>query len=312
MKNNAIIRELKKQDKNIFRAVNQVYGIDFEKPFTIAKINGSFTINKVLKEVEKKHNPHNSKIITLTSVSSRGWRAGKLLAVEITGTGAADFEIKHHKAWFEFNTILDDYYSKGDFNTDRKAADKVYIIAQNNDFLGRKWEKCKPDITSRFFKSDKSYGKYIKDKYTKIEYDMTGINFRCDTKCSIDDFIDKSGYITEYKRQDLKRRAEQLRKERKAAAFKETDNTTIIKGLAEQLTALKKSISEQLALATTAEQIKVIEKSLSWYRGLGDCFEQFERIKKHDADKSFSSIGAFNDSVNGLKEKIEDVRKGVA
>lgn len=313
MKNNAIIREMKKQDNNIFRAMNQCYGFDFEKPFTTARINGSFTINKVLKEIEKKHTPNNSTIVILTvDGQGRRWRSDKLLAVQVTGTGAADFEIEHHKKWFNFSTRFDSVYTKGDFNEARKNAEKCYIIAQDNENMGRKWEKKQPDITSRFFKSEKSYGKYIKDRYTKIEYDMTGANFRCNTKCSIDDFIDKSGYITEYKRQDLARRAEQLRKERQAAAFRATDNTAIIKGLQDQLSAIKAAIVEQLSTATTSEGIREVEKSLSWYKGLGDAFSKFEYIKKNDEEKKFSSVGRFNDDVNELNKLLQTLREGAA
>ena len=323
MENNNIIKELREIDRETFTALNSVFGYDFEKPFTTAEINGSFTINKIWKEISKEHSWNDSVVVALMVADDTcRWRQHTITQIKSDNINI------DYRLYSTQSKVWEVFFAKGDFHDVRKKCKKVYIIAQKKEHMNEIKKETEHDLTGRFIANNNRVSRFVKSCGDKESYissvglidpEHNGKMFDYKPSYSynnpyreLSEIIDKSGYIVNNKRDNLKRRAEQLRKDRKAAAFRETDNTAVIKGLSEQLTALKKSICEQLALATTAQQIKVIEKSLSWYKGLGDCFETLEYIKQHDADKTFSSIGSFNDSVNGLKQKMEKVREGVA
>ena len=191
---------------------------------------------------------------------------------------------------------LDYFCSKGYFNDYRKTAACCYIIAQRKEDLANIYEEKKPDLTGRLTEKEQEIlNGWRWNRYNHIRREF-----------------DKSGYYLNDKRDNLKRRAEALRKERKADAFKATDNAAVISELQNQLHTLKDAIAAQLTQATTAAQLRTIEKSLAWYKGLGDCFGQFEYIKKGEEEKTFSSVDAFNKRVEDLKANIETIKKGVA
>ena len=292
MVKNAIIKELLNKDRKALRTLNKAYGYDFEKDFTAVKIDGSFTINKVLKTIDR--NPSNTKIVTIIE-GVKPWDNDKLYAVEITGTGNSDYDVDGLRCKC-YGGRLDYMIGKGTFNEYRKSCGGCYIIAQDTNNLGRVYKDTMPDLTERLTKAQQDYC----NSWRFNRYNRTSRIF------------DKSGYYLNDKRDNLARRAEKLRKDRQAAAFKATDNAATIKALQEQLNGLKAAIVERLNIATTSAQIKDIEKSLSWYKGLGDCFSKFEYIEKGEKEKSFGSIDTFNKRVDDLTANIEELKKGVA
>ena len=54
MKNNQIIRSLRAEDRNIFKALNMRYGFNFESKFHVLKLDAPITINKVWKAANEK------------------------------------------------------------------------------------------------------------------------------------------------------------------------------------------------------------------------------------------------------------------
>ena len=294
MKTNNTINELKKLDKNAFKALNQLYGFNFQIDFYIKKLDGGFTINKVLKESGA--DPNNDKIaVVMVTNEQYSWRRDKLMAVEIIGTKSNDFNIVHNKRWFDFKTIIDNYYSKGDFDHDRKDTKSCFIITQNKSLLSGEYKEKKPDTSGRL---------------TKKEIDIL-LSWRYNNAHSEKEF-DKSGYYLSAKQFNLHRKARILRQEREKAKFAATNNLETINKLSAMLSGLKQAIVSKLQEATTAEQIKVIEKSLSWYKGLADCFDKFNRIETGEKEKSFSSVESFNNAVIDLTNLIEELKKGVA
>ena len=290
------IKEMLKEDKNILRALNMNYGFDFNKEIQAVKIDGSFTINKVLKETQS--SILNDRIVVLVRTSlPYGWRKDHLMAVRITGMGAADFEIEHHKRWFDFPTIMDNYHAKGDFNEDRKNAAYCYVVVQSKELLSRVYEDPTPDLKGRLTVDEQ---KRLTSNRGMSYYSRQELVF------------DKSGYLLTNKRNDLAQRAKQLRAEREKESYKATDNMAIIQDFQDQLATLKTAIIEKLNMANTSDQIKTIADSLSWYKGLGDCFSKFEYIRNKETEKSFPSVDAFNSRVNDLNNAIAEVKNKIA
>ena len=332
MKNNEITRELKAKDKNIFRALNQCYGFNFEKDFELVKLEAPFTIGKALNAVYAEHyNPtkysvdaKGSRVIALLIPSNR-WNNDKIKSVQIYGTGASDFDIEHGKRWFDFKTSFDYYFKKGDFNEDRKNAEAVYIIAQKNIDLARVYQKYEADFTdnnqrytvtrcnksTKFYRSENQFD-YIssvdlltRDNKKKVNY---GVRYRGGSEIrEIENVIDKAGYIVNYKRLELQSKADELRKERAANKYKNTDNTAIIDAVKERAENLKKSLVEMLAAAKTSEDIKACANLIKYYDGLEGVFDDVERLAEKDSEKKFDSIAAFNEFVNRINGTIDKI-----
>lgn len=293
MKTNLTINELKKMDKNALRALNMLYGFNFEADFIAEKITGAFSLNKVMKIAGG--DPINNKIVCIV-VSDKTYYRNDLNTVEVFGSGASDFNITHTIRGFGFKTKIDYYFAKYRFNEERKTAQAAFVIVQNKKLLSGTYKEKKPDLTGRL-------------AVKEINTICNGWQYR-NYNYNENDF-DKSGYFLADKRNNLQQRARALRATRKAAAFKAVNNTEIINGLRVELTTLKNAIAEKLTAAGTCEEVKKIYYSLSYYKGLADLYGDFEYIENGENNKTIGSIEKFNGLVNDLKRKIEELKKGV-
>lgn len=307
MKTNKTINELKAIDKNAFKALNMIYGFDFEKDFTIVKLEGSFTINRVLKESGSI--PEKDRIVITFLPDTKSWRHDKLMTVKITGCGASDFDVDFNRV-YPHNTKVDNFHCKGDFNEYRKKPIVTFVIAQNKNLLARTYKTPVPDLSDRFFiTGDREYNKRLKSLYTGLAMDITGNNCNSRIPENKNDVIDKSGYIVGIKRERLQKRAQNLRNERKKLAFKNTDNMEVIKNLFARLEDLKKAFANGLLLANTSDKIKNIANCLKWYDGLEGAYSELEYIEKGEKEKTFASIEDFNSRVISVTKKIENLEE---
>lgn len=318
MKNNQIIRELRSIDRATFTALNKVFGYNFEKPFTTAKIDGSFTINKIWKELENKHNASDSVVVALMVLDSEthSWRnhtVTRILANNID----IDFRL-----YSTDTKVWDVLFAKGDFHDFRKICKKVYIVAQKKELMNSPKKEIKRDMNERFIftgdftkwaRSVGSSESYI-SKIKLIDPRNNGKTFEYSPSYTYNnpyreasEIIDKSGYIISDKRLNLAHKADALRKERAAAGFKATDNTAIINGLHGRIKSLQKSIVNALEIATTSEEIKKIENILSSWDGFGGILRKYERITAGEKEKTFESIAAFNEALTAVNAQIDKV-----
>lgn len=316
MKTNAIIRELRNIDRNTFTALNKVFGYNFEKPFATAKINGSFTINRIWKELDGKHTAHDSVVVALMVADTETWKAHTVTRI-LSDNIDIDFRM------YSTNTeVWDTFFSKGDFHAIRKTCKKVYIIAQKKELMNDPKKTAYHDMCERFT-FDGKYTRWARsvgasDTYIsrlelidprhnnkRFEYSPTyrSNNPYRDTS----EIIDKSGYIINMKRLELAHKAEELRAARAAAGFKATDNTAIINGIKGRIDSLRGVICEALKNATTSEDIRKIEKVLSSWDGFGGIYSKFERLAKGENEKTFESIAAFNEALTDINNRIDKV-----
>ena len=331
MKNNQIIRELRNIDRNTFTALNSIWGFDFEKPFTTAKINGAFTINKVWKELEKKHTSVDSVVVVLMDAGEDA-TYHRYTVTPLEGANNINVDCRLYST---DSKVWDTFYAKGDFHSFRKISKHCYIIAQKKeqmlprkyDYRGRTIKDESHDLSNRFeiaTRDDKPYiTRWCKNCGDSVSYismvylldpahNMSRFEYSPaysynEPFCELSEIIDKSGYLVHIKRAELKRKADELCKARAAAGFKATDNTAIINGLKGRIDSLQNAISKALEGATNSEDIRAIEKVLSSWDGLGGVFRKYERILSGEREKSFSSIAAFNEALteeNALIDKI--------
>lgn len=291
MKANKIIRTLRQADRNLFKALNEFYGYNFEKPFDIYEVETPFTLGKVEKRINPRYtlNKYGDRVVVLICFEDgNGYRAGNYYGVEAVGTGAGDFNIGR-KNYGNYRTRLDYFWRKSDFNDIRKESGKdaptpfkVYVLCQHRDDLATCYKERTFDYSERLTESDIDY--YKNRSYT----------------------FDKSGYRVDEKRRNLERQAKQLKAEREKARFEATDNTALIEQYQKRVELAKGYIIERLTLAKTSNDIRQVERMLSSWRGLGGAFEKLEELKAGD----FDSVAQFNKRLENAGYIIDEIFKG--
>lgn len=309
-------KKLLSEEKNAFRALHDVLHYDFEKPHTIIYLKGAFTVKKMLDFVNAA--AHTEPQIALLVKNPCEYRPKyHLLTVNKFGEIKIEYKIK-----WDFFYTFDRFHRKSDFEKMRKKADtETFIVVQSAaDLVTPKPETLDRDkryiyIPSAREKSVDGYGniyinrinlRHTGEKGTIFEY-KTEPGYYVDRGSrtnDITDIIDKSGYLLQHRRQELKRRAAALRAERQKAAYMETDNTAKITELVERIQAAKFRIVEKLADATSSEQINEIGRTL--YLPFTRIVSNFERYSKNTAEKAYSSIekseSAYNEIIKSLDE----------
>ena len=119
--------------------------------------------------------------------------------------------------------------------------------------------------------------------------------------------IDKSGYIVNRKRDDLKRRAAALRAERAKSAYQATSNADEIAGIRAKVEAKKAALLAELAAATTADAMKPIIDKFWKYNGIGSIFGDLERLEARDAAKEYPSVESYRRAADGIAAALENL-----
>lgn len=316
---NEAIKKLYKFNKKSLQAINKTFGIDFNKPLEAITIEGNTTINQILKKVD-----HDALIIVLTNTP--GYYGQEYRAATIDKYGKVKVgEDKYSHYSFIWHSGIDNYYSIGNFREAIKdTSGNTIVIAQQKCYLCES-KKIPFDYSNRYklipAKYENEYytyhsrdnGRYISKLNLKdlnsngrtIEYHTD--HYYSETE-NISDIIDKSGYIVENSRQELKRKATALRQEREKALYTATNNTERIEALGNLLKSKKDMIAADLKAATTFEQVKAIASKLeAWNDGLTKAYMLYEDLKKDDEAKAFKSIESFEAGFTRLTELLNSI-----
>jgi hypothetical protein len=289
-----------------FQVINNVLGVDFEKPYGIIHGIGKYTTKSIMRQAESCGYNDGCILILLTREPSPYTRRDyNLLTVDRSGGITIDYKIPYSSR----SSQIDNFYAKRQYEDVRKSdqADTV-IIWQDRQFLNMVQREKSLDRSSRFkllnydFITDRTHNKrYIKrvelqktgEKGGKCRLDLIGMTFCPGSpfyKTEIGDVIDKSGYLLQDRRDDLRRRAAALRAERKKAAFNASNNDDKIKSLEKALASRKAQIVKALEAAETVEEFEAVEKSLSRWDGYTRAFNSFNTFKKRVEEKAFASL----------------------
>lgn len=317
---NTILKELLQQEPQALSVLHNAELYDFTKDFTILKHAGRFTIAALEKEAAAAGYTADDSII-MCYTTGRKWDPDKLYMYKLTGAGK--FEVEY-KIW-KYTTgraycKVDDFYAKTQLNDTRKQDGlTTYIICQKKE--NQATENPHPvDLAARFtLKKFDTYrkssgGEYIDRVYLRrtddtgsayTYHDRSNIIYESRfTNTAINEIIDKSGYIIDRKRDELKRKAAALRADRARAAYLETDNTNIIKELDSLFTETKNAIIEELTQATTAEALKKVSDKLDRWRGLAGIAGDLERLKEADKARKYSSVDRFTQAADGIRADL--------
>lgn len=266
--NNQIAVKLNKACRYAFMQLHNAFGFDFEKPFAMVYHEGSFTIASARKLLGVEFDD----FIIIIRNPEDYCHGDRYMVVKASGGG---FDLVEGRALGYYNNYkqsLDDYFRKSDFNDDRKSTKaQAYFLYQAKEH--RRPVKPTPRPSYYYRNND-------------IVFDKCGNN------------------ITE-RRNDLIRRAEALRRERKRAAYLETDDAGKVKELENRIAATKTAIIKELEAATTSEDYKKVGEKISGWHGLKWVVWHFGSYKKRTADKDYPSIDAATAAYSEIVKDLE-------
>ncbi len=274
MKNN--VKALNKINPKAFRAMHQEVGFDFEKPFALFRIDGNFTIRKLENLIDEAGmNSRKDAIAILIHEPRSTWH--KDLRLATLNHGKIEVE---HRAYG-----LGNFWRKSDFEDMRKSRNaETFVIVQSRAFI--KAHEEKPiDLNGRF---------------KTAPHRRTWNGFRATSSTYT---LDKSGYIVDIRKENLKRRADDLRKERAKNAYLLTDNTAKVEELRRKISIRKAEIVNDLISATDAKSIKNVASKLDW-GGLYSIMNLFEDYERLTNERGYSSIESSERAYNTILEKL--------
>lgn len=314
---NECIKTLLSAGKYGLKDLHDVLGFDFCAPFGAYIVKGRFTIKQVEKLlVADGYNTGNSVIAVCTRDTSRaayGWRCGFQL---VTIKWGSSFEIDYKTPYHHKGQGLDTFYTKGSFEEVRKSdSAETVIFAQLDKHIKKPCQRAfSLDTSERYKLLDFDYcychpreenKKYINRLHLQeIGTNGRKIDYKATYAESIDHVIDKSGYFVQLRRADLKRRANALRAEREKAKFAASDNTAKIEELQKLIDGRKQEIITALESANTSSEFEAVAGALGPYKGFAGIVRAFERLKEKDANKSYTSIEAFEREYQRIRDAL--------
>lgn len=270
--NNQIAVKLNKACKYAFMQLHTAFGFDFEKPFNIVYHEGNFTIASARKLLGVEYDD----FIIIIRNPANYCHGDRYQVVRATAGG---FDLVEGRTLGYFNNYkqsLDDYFRKSDFNEDRKSA-----IAQ-----------------AYFLYQAKEYRRPVKPTPRPSYYVRSN-----------DIVFDKCGNNVTDRRNELKRRAEALRRERARAAYLKTDDTAKVEELEKKFAATKAAIISELEKATTPDDYKKVGDKIDDWKGLRWIASDLNRYKKDTAAQDYPSIEDANKAYNGIFNALEALTK---
>ena len=269
---NQIAVKLNKACKYAFMQLHTAFGFDFEKPFNMVYHEGNFTIASARKLLGVEFD----NFIIIIRNPEDYCHGDRYRVVKATAGG---FDLIDHRDFGYFGNwrqSLDSYWRKSDFNDDRKSTiAQAYFLYQAKEYR----HPVKPTPRPSY---------YIRSN--DIVYDKSGNN------------------VTE-RRNELKRRAAALRRERQRAAYLKTDDTAKVQELEKKFAATKAAIISELEKATTPDEFDRVGKKCEGWYGLRWIARSLETYKKRTAARDYTSIDEANAAYAGIFNELEALTK---
>ena len=308
---------LLKENKKAFQFLHLATGMDFTKPYIIIEGNGNFTHKKILAALHIA-NVYEYNIVMLmnnTDGHLRNWK-DRLNYIKITPTEFISVDTAKH---YSYNYHIDDYWSKGYFEEDRKKADNHYfVIAQRKNDLTAIPQARPLDFSDRYTVKDARQWCYTQGGESYIgKVEIRSKSFANDkvreyspSYCrgkeikTVEEVIDKSGYIRAEARSELDRRAKVLRAERAAAAAKVYDSTAETERIRNGIAWIKAELVKLMTKAETKSDYSEISEITSKMRWL---VSDFEEHNKKIAEKSYPSIDNIQKHIEEMDARIKAI-----
>ncbi len=292
------------------------FRFDYNKPHTVQRIRGTFTAAKLAK-LTGDGATVSAVIIQTPDDSRRYWKFGRVCL--FNGVKFEPIKIPHRSA-------LDNFYAVGDINNARKICANAFIITQSEEhtrkktfngeyiggvFLDASNRLAKLEERSRGAKLDTCGDGRGGFRYKKISgrLDNGGAAFSFEFSqwnaiysTTPPAPFDVSGYYVAIKRDNLKRKAEQLRIDRAKAEAQAQDFTAEIAEAEAEITAARRSIMAALAAANNWREY---QRAADAARLLMYAAQDFDILTEKAAARTFASI-------ESACARVEDVKQYAA
>lgn len=230
------------------------YGYDFQKPFKVTGLLGKFTANSI----QKMTGSYDGILLVCKGTEVR--------CVELN---SGVFEVKIPRDKYKYS--IDEYYTKCDFEADRKSGKLgVFIIQQDAKYK----RKVKRTSSSYYYHSNSN----------SDEFDKSGCN------------------ITEA-RQALKYRLNNYKAEKRKREVDSISYEADLKEIKEMFQTLKEKLLVKLSEAKTREEYSSIENIFN-YRFVW-MVKDIENFETNVTQNKFRTVKEATDDIKSLKEQIE-------
>lgn len=240
----------------VLKGLHDTFGFKFEENSSvdIVEVKAPFTLNKVIKE----NNITNDKFCVMMLLDKhQGTEQYHNRFYCVVFDNTANFVIDNFDTGWK--TGIDSYYRKSDFNEERKTTKMAFLVMANKEDVNISMHDLKNNFHNSLIKNQKEIllQKFYKEENHRIKYDEKDIrrkyfnnqvnsavygvyNAKMDN-CNIDfdidicnygyyiehreinDIIDKSGYNVYVKRDNLRRKVQQIKAERELNALQRMD-----------------------------------------------------------------------------------------
>lgn len=301
-----LVNELLERNRKMLKAMHELYDMDFNADFNIVKFTGKFTLNSIKKTINSTDIDGYNVAVILCDIK---YREDYNYIIKAYNNG---FSISHERR--VYTRYIDDFYSKGTFEDCRKDNNKtVYVVWQKKE-LAKKASNKKPDYTQRFcfIRSigwSDGRGRHGISQFDVKDMQHNGRKINIKTRDSlastdINYYIDKSGYLVEEKKLELKRRAKALKAKRAKQLVDNINFDNEIRNIETELKNINSHICFMLNDVNNYDSIKKVDDIISKLRWFYISFDNFREANKN---KRFSSVENARYKLNEIIEKLNDI-----
>ena len=282
------IRQLLSAHSDAFHVLHDVLNFDFERPFAVHYLEGSFTLRQVLK-LTRTNNPEPQTIALLMEDPTTAPGFCSVTALDEDGKFNLNLNVRFCEDFGSFK-------SKKDIETQRKkSAVKTFVVVQNAAFHAPKKAPKEPNLNGRFVSA-------TGDRPTSVEHFAVLRAYSGDSSSFMyqipfvprkdeEDVLDKSGYLALERKAELLRKARKLRCQKERNDYLQSDRETELRQLAEMertMANIKADLLAQLSAATAAQQYREIGAIVKLY--FSNVVDYVQDFKSQTAARTFASV----------------------
>lgn len=267
-------REILKINPGTLRTIHNIFGIDYNKPHAILRMEPPSTRAAIRKAATENGYPAAEAVVLIHRTGGRYyWKNSeekRFYLFTLDAAGGLDNPKRSGYGGYYSDVVGDsvDDASKGDFDKFRRDPCEVYVILQNDEHKTEKSEYTKPNAATRYklIDTEKNYGDVsawiMQDRNSGEKARISRFFwYSGDKKRSeqLADVLDKSGYYIRDRRENLKKRAAALRAERAKTSYSAQDTAADVAEIENAATETRLYIADALRNATTITAGKIIE-----------------------------------------------------
>lgn len=312
--------EILKINPGTLRTIHNIFGIDYNKPHAILRMEPPSTRAAIRKAATENGYRTAEAIILIHRTGGRYyWENSdkkRFYLFTLNAAGGLDNPERSGYGGYYSDVIGDsvDDASKGDFDKFRRDPCEVYIILQDDEHKTKKGEYAKANGETRYklIDTEKNYGEvsaWIMQDWNSGEkakisrfFWYSGCKKRSE---QLEDVIDKSGYYIRDRRENLKKRAAALKAERAKNSYSAQDTAADVDEIENAATETRLYIADALRNADTITAGKIIEAIHSQWGSryaFPDAAKQTENARNH-AYKDRETADKYKaDALQGLEK----------